>query len=139
MTNQDILNLVNGGILVASAHSLPVEQYYKWYKFRRQIERQYQHIDAEQAAIMKECGIQPGGFEEASKDALARFDEMNKKMMKEEVDIKIIAPIPYEFYRGVYDENRAVDLGYKKVDVFANIRVEDVILQTLFKGGENDE
>ena len=139
MKNQDILNLVNGGILIASAHSLPVEHYYKWYKYRREVEKHHRAFDKEQAALMKECGIEPGCFNDADKETKQRFNEMNKKLLDEEVDFKQPAPIPYEFYRGIYDENRAVDLGYTKVDVFANIHVENVVLETLFKGGENDE
>lgn len=133
MKNQDILNLVNGGLLVASGHSIPVEHYYKWYKYRREVEKHYRIFDKEQAALMRELGIEPGHLDDADKDVKRRFNEANRQLLDEEVAFACPAPIPYEFYRGVYDENRAVDLGYARVDVFANIRVEDIVLETLFK------
>ena len=132
MKNQDILNLVNGGILAASAHSLPVEHFYKWHKFRRALEKQYMNIDKEQKAMMSECGIEPGKLREATAEALDRFDKANAQLLAEEVDINLPAKIPFALYKGIYDENRAVPMGGSPVDVFANMKVETAVLEYLF-------
>lgn len=139
MKNQDILNLVNGGVLAASAHSLPVEHFYKWHKFRRAMEKQYMIIDKEQKAMMSECGIQPGKLHEATSEALERFDKVNARLLAEDVDIKLPAKIPFSYYKGVYDENKAVPIGGNPVDIFANMKVETAVLEYLFTDPDAEE
>ena len=136
MKNLDILTLVNGGILAATAHCLPVEHFYKWHKFRRALEKQYVAIDAEQKALMKDCGIEPSDFNNAPADARARFDEANAQLMNDDAPIQLPAPIPAEFYKGIYDENRAVPFAGRPVDIFSNLQVETALLDYLFTDKE---
>lgn len=139
MKNHDILTLVNGGILAATAHSLPVEHFYKWHKFRRALEKQYVAIDAEQKALMKDCGIEPSDFNNAPAEARARFDEANAQLMNDDAPIQLPAPIPAEFYKGIYDENRAVHFAGRPVDIFSNLQVETALIENLFKYAEEGE
>ena len=139
MKKKDIITLVNGGILRATAHSLPVEHFYKWHKFRRELDREYRHIDEEQASLLQECGIVPGRINEASEEELLRFNEANRQLLDDDVTLNLPAPIPTEYYKGIYDENREVDLGNGKVDVFASLPVETIVLETLFVDNINAE
>lgn len=139
MKNQDILNLVNGGILAASAHCLPVEHFYKWHKFRRSMEKQYLLIDKEQRALMSECGIDPSKIREATEEAMDRFEKLNKRLLDEEAPVNLPSPIPVELYKDLYDENKSVNFGGMTIDVFANIKVETAVLEYLFTDGEEAE
>lgn len=139
MKNKDILTLVNGGILAATAHSLPVEHFYKWHKFRRALEKHYVAIDVEQKALMKNCGIDPASFNDAPQETLARFDEANAQLMNDEAPIQLPAPIPAEFYKGIYDENRAVPFAGRTVDIFSNLQVETAVLEYLFTDPDAEE
>lgn len=149
MKNRDILKLVNGGILAATAHSLPVEHFYKWFRFRRELEKAYLAIDREQAALMKECGVTRETVnlvpEERRKlppevqEKVAGFEAVNGRLLDEEAAIKLPARIPAELYKGIYDENRAVPFAGGRVDVFANMAVEAAVLENLFTEIKEDE
>jgi hypothetical protein len=139
MKNRDILNLVNGGILAATAHSLPVEHFYKWHKFRRAMEKQYMIIDKEQKDMMSECGIDPSKIREAPEEAMDRFEKLNKKLLDEDAHISLPSPIPVDLYKGLYDENKSVNFCGMTIDVFANIKVETAVLEYLFTDGEEAE
>ena len=149
MKNRDILKLVNGGILAATAHSLPVEHFYKWFKLRRELEKAYLSLDKEQAVLMKECGVTREMVdlkpEERKKlppevqEKIENFDVVIGKLLDEEATIKLPARIPVELYKGIYDENRAVPFAGVHVDIFANMAVEAIILETLFTEIKEDE
>ena len=138
MKNRIIVTLVNGGILAASAHTLPVEHFYKWFKFRKALEKQYLLINGEQKALEQECGIEPGK-KDATEEDEARFVEAYNQLLEEESGIKLPAKIPFEYYKGIYDENRSVPMGDVTVDVFANLMVESAVLEYLFTEPVEDE
>lgn len=138
MKNRIIVNLVNGGILAASAHSLPMEHFYKWFKFRKALEKQYLRINGEQKALEQECGIEPGKKDIPGEDR-ARFNKSFEQLLEEESGIKLPAKIPFEYYKGIYDENRSVPMGGVTVDVFANLMVESAVMEYLFTEPVEDE
>ena len=128
MKNRDIITLVQGGLLAASAHSLPVEHYYKFHKFRRAVARAFETLGEEQRALMAEFGITTQQVQKDKQNpAVIAYDKANEHLMDEAVEMKLPARIPYEFYRGIYDENRG-----PQGDIFANYLVEELILDNLF-------
>ena len=138
MKNKDIITLANGGFLVATGHSLPVEHFYKFHKFRRDVEKANSALGAQQADMLRDCGIDPSKMSEASSDALARFNAANDDLLDEEALVSVKARIPFECYKGIYDENRRT-LNGQPVDIFADINVENVVLDNLFTEPENQE
>lgn len=138
MKNRDIITLCNGGLLVAVAHSLPTEHFYKWHRFRRDVDKANRALGAEQIALLRECGIDRK-IAEASPEAIARFEQANGALLEEDAGVSVKARIPFEFYKGVYDENRT-----EKGDIFADAAVEAIVLDHLFMEpeeageGEND-
>ena len=134
MTNKDIITLCNGGFLAATGHSLPVEHFYKFHKFRRAVERANRAIGEAQLALLKDCGIEPGKFGDAPAEALQRFNAANDALLAEDCGVEAKARIPLACYKGLYDENKTADR-----DIFADIAVEAVILDNLFTEEENDE
>ena len=128
MKNRDIITLVQGGLLAASAHSLPVEHYYKFHKFRRAVARAWQELSSEQGALMAEFGVTPEQVRTDKKNpAVIAFDKANAQLLDEEPEMKLPARIPYVFYRGIYDENRG-----PQGDIFASYVVEELVLDNLF-------
>lgn len=128
MKYKDIIALVQGGLMAASAHSLPVEHYYKFHKFRRVVARAYEELGKEQEALMKEMGVTQQMVNTKKDDpAVIAFDKANADLLKEPVQLNLPAKIPYEFYRGIYDENRT-----PRGDIFASYVVEEIVLDNLF-------
>lgn len=137
MKNQDIITLCNGGFLVATAHSLPVEHFYKFFRFKRAVEKANRHIGDAQTALLKECGIDPQKFQEAPEDKREEFVKANTLLLDEDSGVEVKARIPFAHYKGVYDENRT-----QRGDIFADMSVESVLLDNLFdepEEGEGDE
>ena len=135
MKNKDIITLVQGGLLAASAHSLPVEHFYKFHKFRRAISRAYDEIGREQRELMREIGVtqQQVADSRNQEPAVEAFRKANDELLAEPAEVKLPARIPYEFYRGIYDENRT-QCG----DIFASFPIEDLVLDNLFTEPDED-
>lgn len=131
MTNKDIITLCNGGFLAATGHSLPVEHFYKFHKFRRAVERANRAIGEAQLALLKDCGIEPGKFADAPAEALERFNVANEALLAEESGVEVKARIPIALYKGIYDENKTAER-----DIFADIAMEVIVLDNLFSEEE---
>ena len=137
MKNQDIITLCHGGFLVATAHSLPDEHFYKFFRFKRSVEKANRHLGDAQTALLKDCGIDPAKFGEASDEAREKFAKANALLLEEDSGVEVKARIPFALYKGVYDENRT-----QRGDIFADMSVESVLLDNLFtepEEGEGDE
>ena len=125
------MTLANGGFLAATGHSLPVEHFYKFHKFRRDVEKANTALGAKQHDLLAACELDPAHLADAPQEALDRFKAANADLLAEEVDVAAKARIPIEFYKGIYDENRRT-VGDSTVDIFADINVEAIILDNLF-------
>lgn len=126
MKNKDIITLVNSGFLLATAHSLPGEEFYKWYKFRRFVTNKLQSLADEQKAILEELNLKPD--DKIEDPALRKqYEDCYNKMMNEEITFELPEKIPFEFYKALYDENKT-----ESADIFANITVENLMLDNLF-------
>lgn len=143
MKNKDIITLANGGFLAATAHSLPVEHFYKFHRFKRAVEKANIAISAQQSDLLRDCGIdaskvnlEPDKLTDAEREAQARFFEANKALVDEESDVAVKARIPFELYKGIYDENQRTINGVP-FDIFANVGVEAIILDNLFTDFED--
>ena len=138
MKNKDIVTLANGGFLAATAHSLPVEHFYKFHRFKRAVEKANAAISAQQVDLLRDCGIDASKVSiaadkltDAEREAQARFFAANAVLVEEESPVEVRARIPFECYKGVYDENRRTVNGVA-VDIFANMDVEAIVLNNLF-------
>lgn len=131
MTNRDVITLCNGGFLAATGHSLPVEHFYKFHRFRRDVERANRAIGEAQVALLKDCGIEPGKFADAPAEALERFNVANDALLAEESVVDVKARIPIALYKGIYDENKTAER-----DIFADIAMEVIVLDNLFSKEE---
>ena len=64
-------------------------------------------------------------------DKATRYSAMNGALLDEEAEMPTVAKIPIECYKGFYDENRT-----ENGDLFADIVVENIILENLFSEEE---
>jgi hypothetical protein len=124
MKNIDIIKLGNGGFLKASAHSIPVEHFYKFVKFKRAVQQAYERISKCQVAFLAETGLTPEVLRDGTADAekLERYGSLNASLIDEETEIAV-ARIPVVCYKGLYDENG---------ELFADPAIEAIVLDNLF-------
>lgn len=134
MKNQDIITLCNGGFLTATAHSLPVEHFYKWHKFKRAVERANKALGEAQVALLKDCGVDPTKLAEAKPEDRERFAAANNSLLGEDSGVVVKARIPFACYKGIYDENQT-----ERGDIFADMNVEAVLLDNLFTEENENE
>ena len=134
MKNKDIITLCNGGFLTATAHTLPTEHFYKWHKFKRAVEKANRALGEAQAALLRDCGIEPSKFSEAKPEELDRFNAANTQLLDEDCVVEVKARIPFDCYKGIYDENKT-----ERGDIFAVGEVEAVLLDNLFAEDKEDE
>ena len=127
MKKQDIVTLAKGDFLLATAHCLPADEFYKWYKFRRQIALALVDISKDESALREQCGI-PQGKTDVPQDAAARFMEVRKKLLDENIAIDISSRIPFKYYKEIYDENKT-----EGRDIFASAKVEMLVIDNLFE------
>ncbi len=133
MKNIDIINLCNAGFLTATGHSLPVEHFYKFIKWKRSAQKAYEEATKSQRAFLTEAGLtiddaRPGANPDAEK--AKRYNALNEAMLDEEVEMPAVR-IPLECYKGLYDENKT-----ENGDLFANLLVEGIVLDNLFEKEE---
>lgn len=134
MKNRDIMTLCNGGFFAATAHSLPTEHFYKFFKFKRDVIKANRNLAEMQEQLINEFDIRNIKDEEDEK--INKFHEANNKVLSEDADVTVKSRIPFEFYKGIYDENRETSFVGQKVDIFADPNVEAIILDQLFEPDE---
>ena len=126
MKKSDIISLVQGKFLEATAHCLPAEEFYKWYKFRKQISDIFNDIVKDEQSLYTQCGIKQGqkDIPAATKE---KFMKVYQTFLDENVTVEISSRIPFSFYKEIYDENKT-----STKDVFSNIFVESLVIANLF-------
>ena len=152
MKKQDIITLVNCGILSMTAHDLKPAQAYKAFKLKKEVEKAFKAIQDEQKGIREEAGITEEMSEKISKiidkvnmkssviedekQELLAYNELNRKvssLYKEankedfEIDIKTI---PFDDWRVLQEENRSKRIGENEFDILGG--EAEIILENIF-------
>ena len=131
MKNKDIITLGNAGFFRAAAHSIPVEHFYKFVKWKRDLQKAYIEIGRTQEDFRKEAGIKMEDLQPDAKpdqEALERYFALNEAFVNEDNPVTA-KRIPIEFYKGLYDENG---------DLFTDPDIEAIVLDNLFKEDDNE-
>lgn len=145
MKNQDIVFLANRGVLAASGHCLNANSGYQFYKFKKALNKAFGEIGNTERELLKEAGIvtSPEEFN-ARMDALnakertpeeeaemlsmrgksIAYGKLREALYKEDTELAKVTPMPYEEWRMLQDENKAVVLGNQTVDVFSGLTEE---------------
>ena len=158
MKKSDILTLVNAGALDATQHELSTAHSYKVFKFKSLLRRELKAIQETEGDLLKEMGIEdsvafdarlaelrqkenPTAKEKEELDdktkQLKDFVEQRNQLYKEEVTLDV-KPVPYEEWRKLQEENKAVKVMGRTSDVFSG-EVEELLFGVLWKAPEETE
>lgn len=152
MKKQDIITLVNCGILSMTAHDLKPAQAYKAFKLKKEVEKVFKAIQDEQKGIREEAGITEEMSEKISKiidkvnmkssvtedekQELLAYNELNRKVSslykeanKEDIEIDI-KTIPFDDWRVLQEENRSKRIGENEFDILGG--EAEIILENIF-------
>lgn len=152
MKKQDIITLVNCGILSMTAHDLKPAQAYKAFKLKKEVEKAFKAIQDEQKGIREEAGITEEMSEKISKiidkvnmkssvtedekQELLAYNELNRKVSslykeanKEDIEIDI-KTIPFDDWRVLQEENRSKRIGENEFDILGE--EAEIILENIF-------
>lgn len=152
MIKQNIITLVNCGILSMTAHDLGAKEAYKAFRLKKEVERIFKEILDEQKAIKEDNGLTEevmnniqkimdkvnvrANATEDERQLLLDFNEKNrvvtgliKEANKSEVTIDI-KTISYEDWRTLQEENKAKEINGKTYDILGG--EAEVILEGVF-------
>lgn len=158
MTNNDVVFLMNSGIMAVSSRNLPLNSAYAVTKFKGIVEKAFKAWDEafnklpaeveikdtkafdkrqnELTAKVKEGNLNNAEAKELDKmnETIDRLNELRKKLAEENVDVKV-APMPYEDWMTFKETNKDIKVGNAECLELAEIRLENV----LWKAPENEE
>lgn len=161
MKKEQLIKLVNCGILNMTAHDLDTAHSYKAFKLKREVEKHYNETQEEQKAILKSVGITEQMenevkdlYEKAKlspkepltdkeKELLISYNRLQDKAKKviaeankEEVSLDI-KTIPYKEWRELQKENRAKKINDYEFDILGG--EAEIILEGIFWTEPQDE
>ncbi len=118
MKYSEIITLVNGSIINATAHDADSSHAYKFLKLRKKVDSLFNEYIEKEKSLMKECGLEEGKkIEDNDRDKAKRYFEMRKELLDEEVVLDGIKTVPYDVWVELQRENRAKTV---KKRVFVN-------------------
>ena len=152
MIKQDIITLVNCGILSMTAHELGTKEAYKAFKLKKEVERVFKEMQDEQKAIREENGLTEEvvnniqkimdkvniktNVTEDERQQLLAYNEQNRVvtgLLKEANQCEVtldIKTISYEDWRTLQAENRAKDINGRTFDILGG--EAEVVLEGIF-------
>lgn len=158
MIKQDIITLVNCGILSMTAHDLGTKEAYKAFKLKKEVERVFKELQDEQKAIREENGLTEEvvnniqkivdkvnvktSVTEDERQQLLAYNDQNRVitgLFKEanQCEVKLdIKTISYEDWRTLQAENRAKDINGRTFDILGG--EAEVVLEGIFWEEPND-
>ena len=161
MRKENVIKLVNCGILNMTAHDLNPAHSYKAFKLKKEVEKAYKAIIEEHKSILVEQGVTEqmesevkdllGKVKLSPKEPLAdkekelltsynRLQDKARKVIaeanKEEVSLDI-KTIPYKEWRELQKENRAKKINDYEFDILGG--EAELILEEVFWTAPQDE
>ena len=156
MKNKDIITLANCGVLSITAHDIPAAHAYKVLKFKKAVKAAMQAFQDSERAIFSDCGVtDTDGFnrrlnelrnKELTKEEKAELSGMEKtiseihglqgELKNEDVAIDVKA-MPYDVWHDLQNENKAVNIFGKTVDVLSG-DVEEILEGILWVDPEEE-
>lgn len=152
MIKQDIITLVNCGILSMTAHDLGTKEAYKAFRLKKEVERVFKEIQDEQKAIREENGLTEevvnniqkimdkvnikANATEDERQQLLAYNEQNRVvtgLLKEanQCEVKLdIKTVSYEDWRTLQAENRAKDINGRTFDILGG--EAEIVLEGIF-------
>ena len=156
MKKGELIFLVNSGVQTITNHELEPAHAYKVVKFRKAVAKALDALAKDEDAIRSDAGIPDAAvFDKELKELreaehrtevqqvrldemetmLKRFLDLRSELMGEELTLDC-KTLPYEEWHKLQNENKARDIGGRKVDVLSG-HVEDLLEGILWAAPED--
>lgn len=105
MKNLDIITLVHSGLLETTEHTLPNEDAYKAFKFRKAVGKAYSAIREKEAELPGVAGTEKG--KEPTQEQSEKIAELRKAIFNDETELDgSIIPLSWDGWCALSNENR---------------------------------
>ena len=148
LKNNEIIAMVNAGMLNTTEHDVPAADAYKSYKFRKAVEKAFNAIAEKDRDLPKTAGVEDG--KEPTEEQTKKIIELRIALYNDETELEgNVVPMSWEGFHALANENKRtaiqIPTGEKNEDgspKFATQFVdtfracEDILDGILFKAEE---
>ena len=147
MRNDDVVTMMNAGLMTATSHTLPLGSAYIVTKFKGEMNRLFKAFNEKASQLAAEAGIEDSvAFDKrreelnakehrssAETKELAKMNEqldrligLRTKHLEDEAEIHI-KPMPYKDWREFKEENKAIKVDGYELFELVEYKLEDIL------------
>lgn len=105
LKNNEIIALVNAGLLNTTEHDVPAADAYKSYKFRKAVEKAFNAIAEKDRELPKTAGVEDG--KEPTEEQTKKIIELRVALYNDETELEgNIVPMSWEGFHALANENK---------------------------------
>lgn len=105
LKNNEIIALVNAGLLNTTEHDVPAADAYKSYKFRKAVEKAFNAIAEKDRELTKTAGVEDG--KEPTEEQTKKIAELRVALYNDETELEgNIVPMSWEGFHALANENK---------------------------------
>lgn len=105
LKNNEIIALVNAGLLNTTEHDVPAADAYKSYKFRKAVEKAFNAIAEKDRELPKTAGVEDG--KEPTEEQTKKIVELRVALYNDETELEgNIVPMSWEGFHALASENK---------------------------------
>lgn len=105
LKNNEIIALVNAGLLNTTEHDVPAADAYKSYKFRKAVEKAFNAIAEKDRELPKTAGVEDG--KELTEEQTKKIIELRTALYNDETELEgNIVPMSWEGFHALANENK---------------------------------
>lgn len=105
LKNNEIIALVNAGLLNTTEHDVPAADAYKSYKFRKAVEKAFNAIAEKDRDLPKTAGVEDG--KEPTEEQTKKIIELRIALYNDETELEgNIVPMSWEGFHALANENK---------------------------------
>ena len=105
LKNNEIIALVNAGLLNTTEHDVPAADAYKSYKFRKAVDKAFNAIVEKDRELPKTAGVENG--KEPTEEQTKKIIELRTALYNDETELEgNIVPMSWEGFHALANENR---------------------------------
>ena len=105
LKNNEIIALVNAGLLNTTEHDVPAADAYKSYKFRKAVDKAFNAIAEKDRELPKTAGVEAG--KEPTEEQTKKIIELRTALYNDETELEgNIVPMSWEGFHALANENK---------------------------------
>ena len=105
LKNNEIIALVNAGLLNTTEHDVPAADAYKSYKFRKAVEKAFNAIAEKDRELPKTAGVEDG--KEPTEEQTKKIVELRVALYNDETELEgNIIPMSWDGFHALANENK---------------------------------